>query len=113
VLARQKRSCHQSGHGIFENPLPGIPNIDSPFFEKFFDDPAIDPTIRVIAGDLRDKGYAVIDFPEPEIEAVAGRIIERLKPRYDWDRWRADPGSFNSRIPAVTSGRFIPMSISA
>jgi hypothetical protein len=45
--------------------LPGIPNIDSPLFEKFFDDPANDPTIRVIARDLRNKGYAVIDFPEP------------------------------------------------
>jgi Phytanoyl-CoA dioxygenase (PhyH) len=60
------------------NLLPGVPLIDSPFFERIF--PLSNPdaeTVR-IAGDLREKGFAVFDFPDPEID----RLCEEIKSRH-------------------------------
>jgi hypothetical protein len=73
----------------FVNPLPGVPLIESPFFSRVFSAPGIDPELRRIAIDLHVKGYAVIDFPDADIERMAADIKERLLPRYDLDGWRA------------------------
>jgi hypothetical protein len=82
----------------FETPLPGVPAIDSPFFDRIFADPAIDPAVLRVARDLRELGYAVIDFPEPDFAAIAERIKANLRPRYDWESWQADPRAFDARI---------------
>jgi hypothetical protein len=87
------------------NPLPGVPLIDSPFFDRLF--PLSNPdaeTLR-IARDLRQNGFAVFDFPDPEL----GKICEELKARHapapekleawragrldlrNQDAWRIDP----------------------
>ncbi|MEE3626424.1 phytanoyl-CoA dioxygenase family protein [Nitrospirillum sp. BR 11752] len=73
----------------YRNPLPGVPVVESPFFERLF--MAQDPTpeeVR-IAQDLREKGYAVVDFPEPEFDRLATEIREELSGQYDWQAWRA------------------------
>jgi len=81
----------------FENPLPGVPHIDSPFFQKLFP-PGTDPEILRIATDLRDHGFAVLDFPDPDFAAIAARIPQALHDQFDWAHWRAAPKTFNARI---------------
>jgi hypothetical protein len=82
----------------FSNPLPGVPNIENPFFDSIFADLDAGPEIMRAARDLRTRGYAVIDFPDPDIGAMADRIAARLHARYDWNRWRAGDSAFSTRI---------------
>ncbi len=71
----------------FENPLPGVPNIESPFFDDIFGSMDIPDDYRRIARDLRDRGFAVLDFPDPDICRIADEIKQSLAPRYDWPSW--------------------------
>lgn len=67
------------------NPLPGLPLIESPLFPVLA--PAqgfTDEEVR-IAADLHDKGYAVLNFPDPDITARIDRIKAHLGPRYGID----------------------------
>jgi len=82
---------------LFENPLPGVPHIDSPFFQNLFP-PGTDPELLRIATDLRDHGFAVLDFPDPDFSALAARIPQALHDQYDWPYWRTAPKTFNARI---------------
>jgi Phytanoyl-CoA dioxygenase (PhyH) len=77
----------------FENPLPGVPPIESPFFDRIFAEENVSAETLAVARDLRRDGYAVIDFPDPEIEARAARIIAALHDRYDWDGWQSGGSS--------------------
>ncbi len=70
----------------FVNPLPGVPSIESPFFDALFADAA--PTTYAIAMQLRTQGFAVFEFPEPEFEAMAESIKADLQPRYEADLWQ-------------------------
>lgn len=74
---------------LFENPLPGVPAIESPFFDRIFIEGAISDEVLSIACDLRRDGYAVIDFPDPQLDERAARIRAHLHDRYDWAGWRA------------------------
>jgi hypothetical protein len=77
----------------FKNPLPGVPSIESPFFEAIFAD--ADDVTQQLAGQLNQRGFAVIDFPEPDFERVAESIKTNLTPSYDaatWDSFRAGAG---------------------
>ena len=47
---------------IFENLLPGVPSVESPFFTQIFEAEGVDPEIRRIARDLHHNGFAIIDF---------------------------------------------------
>lgn len=75
------------------NPLPGVPLIESPFFNDAFDDGQTDPDLYNAAVQLNRDGFAVIDFPDPDIEAVSARIRANLHDRYDWEAWRRGEGS--------------------
>jgi hypothetical protein len=70
------------------NLLPGVPWVESPFFELMLSAMEHDAETRRIAIDLNRDGYAVLDFPDPDIEDRAERIKTALKGSYDWDRWR-------------------------
>lgn len=70
------------------NPLPGVPFVESPFFDDFFDAHSTDPLIYDAARQINRDGYAIIDFPDAEIDAMAERIKANLNDRYDWDGWR-------------------------
>lgn len=70
----------------FVNPLPGVPSIESPFFDQLFADVA--PTTYAIALQLRNQGFAVIEFPESDFEAIAESIKTDLQPRYETDLWQ-------------------------
>lgn len=69
----------------FANPLPGVPLVESPFFERFFNDAQTPPEVLKIAKQLRDVGYAVIDFPDEDFNAVADSIV------HDMARYFSDP----------------------
>ncbi len=73
----------------FKNPLPGVPNVESPFFEQIV--ASLDPPLSAdelrIAKDLRRDGYAVFDFPDMRFDARAESIRTNLKHRYDWAHW--------------------------
>lgn len=74
----------------FENPLPGVPWVESPFFDRFFPEDHTDPETRRIARALHDDGFAVIDFPEPDFEAIAAQLIETQHGKFAWDDWHAE-----------------------
>ena len=72
------------------NPLPGVPLVDSPFFERLF--PLTDPDAltRRIAHDLRENGFAILDFPDSDIDRLCEEIKVRHAPSKDkLDAWRA------------------------
>jgi hypothetical protein len=73
------------------NPFPGVPLIESPLFPKLRDQMELTPEEARIAIELHDRGYAVIDFPDPEIDSRMERIKTHLGPRYGVDF--ADPQS--------------------
>jgi len=69
---------------IKSNPLPGVPDIESPFVDQLFAEESTPPELRSLALKLAQDGYAVIDFPDEEISSVADRIRASLHDRYDW-----------------------------
>jgi len=72
----------------FVNTLPGVPDVESPLFERLFREKSISPQTREVAQALRRDGFAVIDFPDPDFYQMADRIIKKLENRYDWASWR-------------------------
>jgi hypothetical protein len=62
------------------NLLPGVPLIDSPFFDDIFPASNPDAETKRIADDLREKGFAVFDFPDPEIGRLCDEITARHRP---------------------------------
>jgi len=75
--------------GSVANALPGVPDVESPLFETVFTRKNVSSETMRVARDLRENGFAVIDFPDPEFNAIAARIIEVLSPQYNWEAWRA------------------------
>lgn len=73
------------------NPFPGVPHIESPLFPRLRDQLDLTAEEARIATELHDRGYAVLDFPDPEIEVRMERIKMHLGPRYGIDF--ADPQS--------------------
>lgn len=93
--------------------LPGVPSVESPFFDELFDDG--DPRYS-IAVTLREKGFVVIDFPDPEIDDIATRLQRDLYPLYDWDSWNAgapadmrhmDSWRINADVRRIATNRWI------
>src|SRR5689334_6390592 len=79
--------------------FPGVPRIESPIFRS--DDPAYDfsDEERRVAGELSERGFAVIDFPDPEIAARIDRIKANLAPRLNVDLSpQADNSAAHRRI---------------
>ncbi|MGR8933793.1 MAG: phytanoyl-CoA dioxygenase family protein [Gammaproteobacteria bacterium] len=59
------------------NPLPGIPLVESPLFEKLLS--GLPEHVRDIAVQLHTNGYAVIDFPDDDFDNRAERIKQYLQ----------------------------------
>jgi hypothetical protein len=66
------------------NPLPGVPKVESPFFAGLFDE---SDSRYQIAKSLHEDGYAIIDFPDPDFDALAERIKQNLHGHYPWPSW--------------------------
>ncbi|MES1202004.1 MAG: phytanoyl-CoA dioxygenase family protein [Pseudomonadota bacterium] len=70
------------------NTLPGVPDVESPFFENVFARKGGSNEWRDIAHRLNRDGYVVFDFPDPEFEQLAEQIKRDLKFRYDFAGWK-------------------------
>jgi ectoine hydroxylase-related dioxygenase (phytanoyl-CoA dioxygenase family) len=70
------------------NPLPGVPLVESPFFERLFPPAGTDPALLAVARQLHRDGFAVIDFPDPDFDRRAAAIRAGLHDRFDWAAWR-------------------------
>jgi Phytanoyl-CoA dioxygenase (PhyH) len=68
--------------------LPGVPLVESPFFEEIAAAADFDAETARIANDLHEKGFAVLPFPDDEFGERAERIKRNLAPRFDFDDWR-------------------------
>lgn len=73
------------------NPLPGIPLIESPLFPAMAGSLGLTDEERRIGLDLHHHGYAVFDFPDPDLDVRISGIQQRLGPHYGVDF--ADPSS--------------------
>jgi hypothetical protein len=92
----------------FHNPLPGVPLIESPFFDELADELELDDQTKAIAVQLRTRGWAVFDFPDPEFPAVAERIKQSLHDKYDWDYWRTEGWRGNDGLRIQDAHKFNP-----
>jgi hypothetical protein len=88
--------------------LSGVPLIESPFFKEALAELELDEPTKAAAAHLHEHGWAVIDFPDPEIDAVAERIKQSLRPRYDWDRWRTTGWRNNDGLRIQDAHKFDP-----
>jgi Phytanoyl-CoA dioxygenase (PhyH) len=66
--------------------LAGVPIVESPFFEQEADQ--FEGELRRIACDLHERGYSVLNFPEPDFEQLAHNIKQDLSNRIDFAAWR-------------------------
>ncbi len=71
---------------VFDNPLPGVPHIESPFFDAIF--AGADSALLQIATQMREHGFAVIEFPEADFDAYAAAIQHNLSPVFDQAAWQ-------------------------
>ncbi|MCX4140334.1 phytanoyl-CoA dioxygenase family protein [Paraburkholderia sp. SEWSISQ10-3 4] len=75
---------------IHSNLLPGVPFIESPFFNKGIATAGFDNETRRVAEDLYRDGFAVIDFPDEEFDSIADQIKQDLVDKYDWEYWLSE-----------------------
>lgn len=82
------------------NPLPGVPLIESPLFPLLKDFQGFTAEEYRIGNDLSEKGYAVLDFPDAEVDARIERIKSNLGPRYgvDFDDPESNKTAGGSRL---------------
>ncbi len=64
------------------NPFPGIPLVESPLFPSLKAEQGFTLEEERIANDLYDKGFAVLDFPDLDINERIDRIKAALGPKY-------------------------------
>jgi ectoine hydroxylase-related dioxygenase (phytanoyl-CoA dioxygenase family) len=94
--------------------LPGVPLVESPFFEETLESYGFDADTSRIAQDLHKNGYAIFDFPDEEIEARADRIKRNLQSQFSAD-WLEKTGNrlenawtFDADVRAIaTNGKLI------
>lgn len=61
--------------------LPGIPIVESPLFYGIIDKLDLSADERRVALELHERGYAVIDFPDPDLDGRIERIKASLGPK--------------------------------
>ena len=62
--------------------LPGIPLVESPLFAAALADLDWTDEEKRIGLSLHERGYAVLDFPDPEIHQRIDRVKASLTPRF-------------------------------
>ena len=67
--------------------LPGVPVVESPFFELLTPKLSLTAEELRIARDLNTNGYAVFNFPDPHIHTRIERIKTDLKSKFNFDHW--------------------------
>jgi len=78
--------------------LPGVPLVESPFFDDILPTCDFDAETARVGRDLHEKGFAVVRFPDEEFDARAERIKNRLAPRFDFAGWRENGWKVNDGL---------------
>src|SRR5262245_14080774 len=96
--------------------LPGVPLVESPFFEARLAEAALSPALERQARELRERGVIVIDFDDPELESVAAGIVRDLEGKHAGphgkvlDAWRTHAGvrriAANARVVELLSALY-------
>ncbi len=60
------------------NPFPGIPFVESPLFDRWLESADLSDNERDAAVQLHEKGFAVLDFPDDDFDALAENIMTDL-----------------------------------
>jgi len=68
-----------------KSPFPGVPLVESPVFGAEIERMELTPEERKIALALNRDGFAVLDFPDPDIDMRINRIRRELAPRFGFD----------------------------
>lgn len=68
-----------------DNPLPGLPLIESPLFPALLPELGLSEDEERIGLELHHRGYAVFDFPDLDLDQRIERIKANLGPRYGID----------------------------
>ena len=101
------------------NVFPGLPLIESPLFPMLKASQGLTQDEEEIATSLYEKGYAVFDFPDVDLDARIDRIKRSLAPRYgiDFDdpqsnktvgeRRVQDAWSFDEDVRAIASNEAV------
>jgi hypothetical protein len=79
-----------SSRNDWVNPLPGVPDVESPFFDDIFQRKTGPDTWFKAAADLARDGYAVLRFPDPAFDQRADAIKRDLNRRFNWEKWRRE-----------------------
>ena len=74
--------------------FPGIPLVESPVFYAMIDELQLSAEQRRIAIELHERGYAVIEFPDVQLDQRIERIQNYLNPQFDVDM--ADPDTIKN-----------------
>ena len=75
----------EKGSTRLNNIFPGLPLVESPLFYALKTEWGLTPEEERIADDLHEKGYAVFDFPDSDLDGRITRIQQHLGPRYGVD----------------------------
>lgn len=67
------------------NPLSGLPLVESPLFPAFLPALGLSEEEARIGLELHHRGFAVLDFPDPDLELRIERIKGRIAPRLGVD----------------------------
>jgi hypothetical protein len=78
--------------------LPGVPLIHSPFFDEILETSGWDSETRRVATALHRDGFATLDFPEPNLDALAEDIVRDLFAPLPWGPWLAGEVDGLSRV---------------
>jgi hypothetical protein len=71
--------------------MPGVPVVESPLFYGIIEELGLNAEERRVAVELHERGYAVIDFPDEQLDERIARIQTDLGPKFDVDM--SDPGT--------------------
>lgn len=88
----------------FINPLPGVPNVESPFFDEIFAD--ADPELKIIASQLNTQGYAVIDLGVDNFDNTADAIINNLGKHFSEEAWARCKDGVGGNLRVQDAWRF-------
>lgn len=83
---------------VSQKLLPGVPIVESMLFSPSLDAMGLTNSERDIAIQLNEQGFAVLDFPDEDLDQRIDRIVAALTPQYDFDQWRAHGWAANTGL---------------
>jgi hypothetical protein len=85
IICVAPRDTKDPDRPVTTNPFPGIPLIESPLFLSHLVEHGLTAEEQRIGSDLHERGYAVFDFPDADLDARIARLQHSLSPHYGVD----------------------------